>query len=81
MAARTAALERHQSSSGRSELSMYLRIANNPKPLLYLDARQWLEGDAMSHADRSPRSLECFLPTGRKSFYWYQYTEDRRVTL
>ena len=77
-AARNSVMQFKQSSSARAELSQWLDIVNTNKPKLYLDARSWLEWYADTHAEKSPISLTCYLPRGRKQFYHLLYERDRR---
>ena len=60
------------------ELSQWLDIVATKKPKLYLDSRSRLEWYADTHAERSPISLMCYLPGGRKQFYHLLYERDRR---
>ena len=61
-----------------SELS-WLSIRNGAKALRYLDARAWLENYGETHGERSPMSLQIFLPAGRKYFYHAQYWYERNL--
>ena len=54
-------------------------IVRGSKPKLLLDARQWLEVYADTHAEQSPISLTSYLPGGRKQFYWLIYERDRKL--
>ena len=74
---RKAALEGRRSAYGANELMTYLSAPANSKPALYLDARQWLEHYADTHAELSPMTLEAYLPCGRKEMYYRQYHADR----
>ena len=76
--AKQSVIQRKQSSHALSELSTWLKIVATNKPKLYLDARQWLEWYADTHAERSPISLTAYLPRGRKKFYYLIYERDRR---
>ena len=76
--ARLAAQEGRMSAYGASELNTYLSAPANSKPAMYLDARQWLEHYADTHAELSPMTLEAYLPCGRKEMYHHQYHADRR---
>jgi len=76
--ARDSVMRHKQSSCARSELSQWLDIVATNKPKLYLDSRQWLEWYADTHAEKSPISLMCYLPGGRKLFYHLIYERDRR---
>ena len=42
----------------------------------YLSARQWLEQYASSHAEMSPMDEKAYLPSGRKTIYYYSYRRD-----
>ena len=76
--ARESVICEKKSSCARSELSQWLDIVATNKPKLYLDSRQWLEWYADTHAEKSPISLTCYLPAGRKCFYHLIYERDRR---
>ena len=76
--ARASVIQRKQSPHSSSELFSWLNIISTNKPKLYLDARQWLEGYADTHAEKSPISLTAYLPRGRKNFYYLLYERDRR---
>jgi hypothetical protein len=75
--ARDGALAGHQSCLTSAELGKLQLVVNTSKPKLYLDARQWLEHYAATHAEESPMKPECFLPAGRKFLYWVAYEADR----
>ena len=76
--ARSAALDGHASSLSRSELGYTQLVRNTNKQNVYLDARQWLERYADSHAEQSSISGRMELPSGRKGFYYCAYYEDRK---
>ena len=75
--ARAEARDGHASSLSNAELGRSQMIKNANKQNLYLDARQWLEHYAATHAEQSPISLQLELPAGRKFFYYMAYAEDR----
>ena len=77
--ARKAAVAGHQSSLSRSELPLHLAILPGSKPLVYLDARKWIETYARDHGEHDPRHLEYFLPAGRRHFYYLLYNHDRKT--
>ena len=54
-------------------------LQNTSQPKKYLDSRNWLVYYADTHADKSPISLECYLPAGRKAFYHAAYVHDRKT--
>ena len=76
--ARTRAAKGHKSCSSRKDLQNAMLIQNTSQPKLYIDARSWLVHYADTHAEKSPISLECYLPAGRKSFYWAAYVHERK---
>ena len=78
--AKESVMQMRRTSSARSELSHWLDIVATNKPKLYLDARQWLEYYADTHAEQSPISLTSYLPGGRKQFYHLIYERDRQRT-
>ena len=75
--ARAGAQAGHASSLSNAELGSSQMIKSASKQNLYLDARQWLEHYAATHAEQSPISLQLELPAGRKFFYYMAYAEDR----
>ena len=76
--ARKKAADGHRSCLSRKELGNAMLIENTSQPKLYIDARNWLVHYADTHAEKSPISLECYLPAGRKSFYWMAYVHERK---
>ena len=78
--ARTKAESGHKSCLSRAELGNKLLIQNTSRPKLYLDARNWLMHYADTHAEKSPISLESYLPAGRKAFYHAAYVHDRKTS-
>ena len=68
----------HKSCSSRPDLGNAILIQNTNQPKKYLDARNWLVHYADTHAEKSPISLESYLPAGRKSFYHAAYEHDRK---
>lgn len=76
--ARDRAASGHRSCLSRKELGNAMLIQNTSQPKLYIDARSWLVHYADTHAEKSPISLECYLPAGRKSFYWAAYVHERK---
>ena len=79
--ARAGALAGHASSLSNAELGSSQMIKSARQQHLYLDARQWLEHYAATHAEQSPISLQLELPAGRKFFYYTTYAEDRSSQL
>ena len=64
----------------RSNSLSWLSIRNGSKALRYLDARRWLENYAETHGERSPMSLQIYLPAGRKFYYHSQYEYERNLS-
>ena len=77
--ARKKAESGHKSCLSQRELGRAMLLQNTSQPKHYLDARSWLVHYADTHADKSPISLECYLPAGRKSFYHSAYVHDRKA--
>ena len=75
--ARAGAKAGHLSSLSNAELGSSQMIKSASKANLYLDAHQWLEHYAATHAEQSPISLQLELPAGRKFSYYTAYAEDR----
>ena len=75
--ARKKAADGHRSCLSRKELGNAMLIENTSQPKLYIDARNWLVHYADAHAEKSPISLECYLPAGQKSFFHAAYVRDR----
>ena len=71
-------IQREPSPHSSSELPTWLKIVATNKLKLYLDAMQWFEWYADTHAEKSPMSLTAYLPRGRKNFYSLLYERDRR---
>ena len=55
-------------------------MRNQSKAHRYLDARSWIESYAETHGEKSPMSLQVFLPAGRKFFYHSQYEFERTLS-
>ena len=77
--ARRRAESGHKSCSSKQELCNAILIQNTNKPKNYIDARNWLVHYADTHAEKSPISLECYLPAGRKRFYHAFYEHERNT--
>jgi hypothetical protein len=77
--ARKKADSNQKSCLSRRELGNAILIQNTNKPKQYIDARNWLVHYADTHSDRSPISLECYLPAGRKAFYHAMYEHERKA--
>ena len=58
----------------------WMEIRNQATAKRYLDARVWLESYADIHGEKSPMSLQVFLPAGRKFFYHSQYHYERSLS-
>ena len=58
----------------------WMSIKNQSKANRYLDARAWLEVYGELHGEKSPMSLQIFLPAGRKFFYHSQYEFERSLS-
>ena len=76
--ARAGAQAGRVSSLSNAELGSSQMIKSASRQNLYLDARQWLEHYAATHAEQSPISLQLELPAGRKFFYYMAYAEERK---
>ena len=61
----------------RSNSLSWMSIRNTSKAARYIDCRNWIETYAETHGERSPMSLQIFLPAGRKFFYHSQYEFER----
>jgi hypothetical protein len=79
--ARKRAEKGEKSCSSRRELGNMMLIQNTNQPKKYLDAVNWLVHYADTHAERSPISLQCYLPAGRKQFYHAAYEHDRKTAV
>ena len=58
------------------EMGLYASIRNHQRAGTYLSARQWLEQYAGTHAEMSPMDEKAYLPSGRKTYYYYHYRQD-----
>jgi hypothetical protein len=77
--ARQRAESGHKSCLSRQELGNMMLIQNTSQPKKYIDAVNWLVHYADTHAEKSPISLECYLPAGHKRFYHAAYEHDRKT--
>ena len=67
----------HKSWLSKNELPLHLAISPSQDPVVYLDARSWIEVYADTH-DNNPQKDQKILHAGRKSFYYRQYVYDRK---
>lgn len=74
-------IEKGVVSIWRSDALAWTAIRNQAKAHRYLDSRQWIETYAETHGERSPMSLQIYLPAGRKFFYHSQYDFERNLRL
>ena len=74
--ARDGALQGRRSVLSTCEMGLHAAIKNQSKAHLYLSARQWLEHYAATHAELSPMDDKAYLPSGRKTFYYFHYRRD-----
>ena len=75
--AREAAINGHRSSLSRGELPMEMSILPGARPVLYLEARAWLEVYVELVAESSSMKIEFYLPAGRKRYYFEQMAYER----
>lgn len=64
----------------RADALSWMTMRNQSKAHRYLDARSWIESYAETHGEKSPMSLQVFLPAGRKFFYHSQYEFERTLS-
>ena len=78
--ARKKAESGNKSCLSRHERGDNILVQNTSQPKKYLDARNWLVHYADTHAEKSPISLESYLPAGRKAFYHSAYMHNRKTS-